>query len=176
MHSSSKITSVCAAVVLSVVGTSAWAAPQSGDRTLTLAGSGTSDNNFDGNNFSVNGELGWFINDTMEAGIRQTVNASLNDDAEDFWSGATRGYLDWHFGGSNPLQPFVGVSLGGFYGENINDTFAAGPEVGMKYYVKDKTFIELTAEYQFFFEDTDEIDSSFDDGAFIYGLGIGYNF
>jgi hypothetical protein len=43
-------------------------------------------------------------------------------------------------------------------------------------HVKDKTFIELQVEYQFLFDDADQIDDRFDDGAFFYTLGIGYNF
>lgn len=172
----SKSKEVFAALVLALLATSSWAAPDAGDRVLTLSGSGSSDNSFDSTSFSVNGELGWFMNSATELGVRQSVNGTLLDDVDDIWNGATRLYADWHFGGRNPFQPYIGVSIGGFYGENINDTFSAGPELGMKYYVKDKTFIEFTAEYQFLFEDTDEIDSNFDDGAFLYSLGIGYNF
>lgn len=172
----SKITQISAALALTLLGAGAWAAPQAGDRTLTLSGSGSSDDSFDSTSFSVNGELGWFTSDSLEVGIRQSVNGSLVDGGDDIWNGATRGFADWHFGGPNPLQPYVGASIGGFYGENISDTFSAGPEIGLKYYVKDKTFIELGAEYQFLFEETDDIDSNFDDGAFLYTLGIGYNF
>ena len=176
MHSTSKITTVFAALVFTLVGASAWAAPESGDRTLTLSGTGSSDNDFDTNNFGMTGELGWFLNDSLETGVRQSVNVIARDDAADDWSGGTRIFANWHFGGRNAFQPFVGLSGGGFYGEHVKDTFAAGPELGMKYYVKDKTFIELQVEYQFLFEDADEIDDRFDDGAFFYTLGIGYNF
>lgn len=175
MRHTSKITTVFAVLVLTLT-TGAWAAPQQGDRTLTLSGSGSSDNDFDSNSFALAGELGWFATDAFEWGVRQTVNLIARDDAADDWSGGTRIFGDWHFGGSNAFQPFVGVSVGGFYGEHVKDTFAAGPELGMKYYVKDDTFIELQAEYQFLFEDADEVDDRFDDGAFLYSLGIGFSF
>lgn len=175
MTYTSKISSVFAVLVLALGG-NAWAAPDSGDRSFTLSGTGSSDNDFDSNNFGISGELGWFLSDSLEAGVRQSINLAARDDAADDWSGGTRAFADWHFGGPNPFQPFVGLSAGGFYGEHVKDTFAAGPEVGLKYYVKDKTFIELQAEYQFLFSDTDDIDDRFDDGAFLYTLGIGYNF
>lgn len=176
MYYTSKITTVFAALVLTLTGASAWAAPQAGERSVTLSGSGSSDNSFDTNTFSASGELGWWASDSLEWGVRQSVSVVALDDADDSWNGGTRVFADWHFGGPNPFQPFVGVSGGGFYGDNVKDTFAAGPEVGFKYFVKDKTFVELQAEYQFLFEDADEIDNQFDDGAFFYTLGIGYNF
>lgn len=175
MMTTRKITTALAGLALTA-GATTWAAPESGDRTFTLSGTGTSDNDFDSNTFGVTAELGWFLNDRVEAGARQTINLIARDDDDDDWSGATRAFADWHFGGPNAFQPFVGVNVGGIYGESVKDSFTAGPEVGFKYYVKDKTFIELQAEYQFLFEDADEIDDEFDDGAFFYTLGIGYNF
>lgn len=172
----SKISAVLAALVLALLGTSAWAGPQAGDRVLTLSGTGGSDNDFDNSNFGISGELGYFLSDSLEAGIRQSVNASIVDNADNVWAGSTRGFADWHFGGPNPLQPFVGVNLGGIYGDSVKETWAAGPEIGMKYYVKDKTFIQLAAEYQFFFQSASDVNDQFDDGAFFYTLGIGYNF
>ena len=143
---------------------------------MSLSGSGSSDNDFDSNAFNLAGELGWFATDSFEWGVRQTVSLIARDDAADDWSGGPRIFADWHFGGQSAFQPFVGVSVGGFYGEHVKDTFAAGPELGMKYYVKQDVFIELQAEYQFLFEDADEVDDRFDDGVFLYSLGIGYNF
>ena len=153
----------------------AWAGPDAGDKTFTLSGTGTSDTNFDTNLFGASGELGWFLSDSLEAGVRQSVNVAALDDADDAWSGGTRAFADYHFGSSN-FRPFVGANLGGAYGEGVAETFAAGPEVGMKYYVKDKTFIELAMEYQFLFKDADDVDDNFDDGAFQYTLGVGFNF
>lgn len=175
MHSTSKITTVFAALVLTALGAGAWAAPDAGDRTLTLSGTGSSDNDFDSNTFGLAGELGWFMSQSLETGVRQSISLNDRPGGSD-WSGGTRVFANWHFGGQNAFQPFAGISLGGFYGEQVTDTFAGGPELGMKYYVKDKTFIEFQAEYQFLFESADDIDDRFDDGAFLYTLGIGYNF
>lgn len=176
MSHTSRITPVLAALVLALLGASAWAAPEAGDRTLTLSGTGSSDSSFDNSAFGFSGELGYFMNDRMEVGVRQSLNAFLPENADNTLAGSTRGFVDWHFGGPNAFQPFVGVNLGGVYGDNVKETFAAGPEIGIKYYVKDKTFIQFQTEYQFLFQDADDIDSQFDNGAFFYTLGIGYNF
>lgn len=169
------VSKTIAAAALGVLATTAWAGPEAGDRTFTLSGSGTSDDSFDTTTFSASGELGWFTTDAVEWGFRQGVSVTALDNADDAWNGATRVFADYHFG-QDPFRPFIGASVGGFYGENVNNTFAAGPEIGFKYYVRDKTFIELAAEYQFLFEDADEVDDVYDDGTYLYTLGVGYNF
>ena len=50
----------------------------------------------------------------------------------------------------------------------------AGPEGGVKYFVNNTTFIFGSVQYQFFFEDDDDAEDSFDDGQWVYALGIGF--
>ena len=169
------VTLPLAALLAAAAPNLASAGPEAGDRTFSLSGTGSSDEEFDRSVIGVSGELGWFVTDRVEAGLRQNVGVVAIDDGDDAWSGGTRGFVDLHFG-AGAFQPYLGVNLGGLYGENVNDTFAAGPEAGAKFYVKDKTFIEAQAEYQFLFDDADEIDDRFDDGAWVYTLGVGYHF
>lgn len=153
----------------------ALAGPDAGDRSFTLSGGGASDDSFDVSTYSVSSSIGWFTTDTIELGVRQNLSGVAVDDGDDSWAGATRGYADFHLG-TGSVMPFVGVNIGAIYGDGVNDTGTAGVEAGAKFYVKEKTFILLQAEYQFLFEDADEIDDQFDDGAFFYTLGVGFNF
>lgn len=168
----------CTLSLLPVFAMAQTVGPVSGEREITLSGSGGSDKDFDSGNFSISGDIGWYTSNNMLLGIRQSVQyqdiqgVNIDDDA---WNGSTRGFIDWHFGSSN-WRPFVGASLGGVYGDNIDESAFAGLEVGVKYYVLPKTFIMARGEYQWFFDDTDDVDSSFDDGAWVYTLGMGYNF
>lgn len=155
--------------------TSAWAAQVAGDKAFTLSGTGASDKDFDTNSFGTTGELGWFLSDALELGVRQSVNVLALDNADDRWNGATRGFADYHFG-QGGIVPYVGANVGGLYGDDVKDTGAAGLETGLKFYVKEKTFIAAQVEYDFLFDDSDEIDNRFNDGAFFYTLGIGFNF
>ncbi len=91
------------------------------------------------------------------------------------WDGSTRVFYDYHFGTGN-ARPFVGVSLGGLYGEEVDETFMGGPEVGIKYWVHDQTFITAMAEYQFLFKSGSDARDRYDDGAFFYSVGVGFNF
>jgi Outer membrane protein beta-barrel domain len=149
-----------------------------GEKEITLSGTGSSDRNIDAGSFGMSGDLGWYITDQFVAGVRQSVSyASVEGDSnkDDFWNGATRGYVDYHFSDS-AFRPFLGASLGGFYGDGISDSGFAGVEAGAKYYVLPKTFLLGRAEYQWFFRDTDDADNNFDDGAWAYTVGLGYNF
>ncbi|MFW6093301.1 MAG: hypothetical protein ACODAC_04950 [Pseudomonadota bacterium] len=168
------------AAVISLAAPAALAGPEPGERSLALTGSGTSDDSFDVNSFSVSGQIGWWTSDSLELGIRQSANGTIRDDASDNWAGSTRGYVDMHFGdlgaGGTGALPFIGANIGGIYGDGVDETGAAGLELGAKFYVREKTFIMAMAEYQFLFESADDIDDNFEDGAFFYTLGIGYNF
>lgn len=149
--------------------------PEAGERELTLAGTGAGDKEFDNGNFGISGDLGWYLSEELELGIRQSFNYAQLEGASDSWSGATRGFVNYHF----PLgaaRPFVGANIGGVYGDGVEETGFAGPEAGLKYYVREKTFIFVRAEYQFFFESSDEVDDNFDDGSFVYSAGLGYHF
>lgn len=155
-----------------------FAQPDSGDREFSLAGTGTSDKDFDNSSFGISGDLGWYTSPHMVWGIRQSVafaDVSGQDLSDDFWNGSTRGYLDYHFGSGN-ARPFVGGSLGAVYGDGVNDGGFAGLEFGLKYYVLDTTYILGRAEYQFFFDSGDEAEDAFDDGAWAYVFGVGFNF
>jgi len=162
---------VCAAFVPMAL----HAGPVAGDREFSISGTGTSDKKFDNNSAGVSGDLGWYTSDKLSLGIRQSVSYAGGDNSNDVWTGSTRGYADYNFLDGN-ARPFVGASLGGVYGDGVNESAFAGLELGMKYYVLDKTYILGRAEYQFFFQDSNNADDAFDDGAWAYVLGVGFNF
>jgi len=153
--------------------------PQLGDREFSISGTGSSDRKFDSGTFGVTGDLGWYLQDGLVAGIRQSVNyASIAGEniKDDFWNGSTRGYLNYQFL-QNRARPFVGASLGGIYGDGVHNSSFAGLETGLKYYVADKTYVLARVEYQFFFSSTSDASDAFqDDGAWAYTVGLGYNF
>jgi len=140
---------------------------------FAFAGSGSSDKDFDGTQLSFDGSVGVFLNPMVEIGLRQSATYATSNNADDFWSATTRGFLDLQFN-LGRFAPFVGANIGYVYGD-VNDTFAAAPEAGVKLYLGDSadTFIFGRVEYQFFFDDAEEADDSFDDGQFIYSIGVG---
>lgn len=153
---------------------SEWFGPQEGAWEMTIAGSGGSDKDVETGSFNADIDLSYYFSELVSAGVRQNVGyidtAGSND-----WNAATSVFSQLHFG-DTPLRPFVGVSVGYLYGDGVNDTFFGGPEAGLRYYVKPETFIFGRASYQFLFESGDEIDDQFDDGRFVYTLGVGFTF
>jgi hypothetical protein len=146
---------------------------QMGDKELTLNGNGSSDKDFDNNVFSVEASLGYFFNKNLEVLVRQGVSVVDIPGSDDLWNGSTRLGLDYHFD-LQQWQPFLGASIGYLYGDSVKESFIAGPEVGLKAFVNTTTFILASVEYQILFEDADEADDQFDDGRFVYNLGIGF--
>lgn len=145
---------------------------------VTLGGGASNSNDFDGFTANLNGSLGWYFTDNLEVSVRQTVTYS--DFFGTNWAGSTRAALDLHFplGDRGHVVPFIGANFGYIYGDGTKDTFIAAPEVGIKFYVNETTFVFAVAEYQFFFDeaDSDDVSSAFDDGAFVYTFGIGFRF
>jgi len=160
-----------------------------GDFELTLGGTAANDDSFSGFTAGANASIGYFFTDNLEIALRQSVNYTDigtfggGDDDDDgggegsALNGSTRIALDFHFDFGR-FQPFVGANIGYVYGDIVRDTFEAAPEVGIKYFVNDTTFIYGMAEYQFFFRnaDTDEVEEAFEDGQFVYTFGIGFRF
>lgn len=153
--------------------------PDRGEREFSLSGTGSSDRNFDSGTFGVTGDMGWYLQEHMILGVRQSINyASIEGESliDDFWNGSTRGYLNYQFL-DNRARPFIGGSLGGVYGDGVQDSAFAGLEAGLKYYVLTKTYLLTRVEYQFLFDSASDATDAFqDDGAWAYTVGLGYNF
>ena len=146
---------------------------QAGDKEFTLSGSGTSDNDFDNNTFNVDFGLGYFFSDMLEGILRQQAGFIARDNASDDWNASTSIGLALNFPFDNWV-PFLGATIGYIYGDNVDETWHAAPEVGLKAFVNPTTFVQALVQYQFFFDNMDEAEDTFDDGRFVYGLGIGF--
>jgi hypothetical protein len=157
--------------IICLVTWTAHAQPKANDWEFTLGGSGYADNEFDTGAFSLGGSIGYFYNENWEVALRQIVGFSSGGDR---WRGSTKLATDWHFH-LDKFVPFVGVNFGYIYGDDFDDTWAAAPEVGVKYYVHENTFLFAMGEYQFFFEKARDVDDRFKDGQFALSVGIGFN-
>ncbi len=144
-----------------------------GDKAFSLSGTGQNDNDFSNFIFSIEGQLGYFFTDRVEGTIQQNIDWIDVPGSDDDWSGATRVGLNYNFD-MGRLWPFVGVDLGYLYGDRIRDTWAGGPRGGVRYFVNNTTFILGQVQYEFFFRNTSDVDDAFDDGRWLYTLGLGF--
>jgi len=173
-----------------------------GTREFTLGASGASDRRFSGSSGGASGSYGWYLNPSSEIVFRQSFNWStgsqplvntpttsggatttpvptITTDTRRLWDAATRIAFDQHFSAPNAqLRPFLGANFGGVYGRAVRDTWAAGLEGGVKYYIQPRTFVQGIVEYGWFFRHAHSFGSTdrFKDGAWNYSLGMGINF
>ena len=165
------------AVCLLLMTAQARAQFQMGDWTLELGGIGSNSADFDGATFTVRGDVGYFLTNEFELSLRQGIGYTDFTGGEDgggsAWVGSTQIAADFHFDVGGRWVPYVGGHLGYIYGDGVSDTFEAGPQGGVKFFVNSTTFIDLSVEYQFFFDDSDD-EAFADDGQFVYGLNIGF--
>ena len=147
--------------------------PEHGDLELTLGGAGVSDRSFDSGSFAVNASIGYFLSPDFEVVLRQEFGFTESGDSS--WFGRTRMALDYHLDVGR-LRPFVGISGGGIYGDTLTDSFAAGFEAGLKYFLQRKAFVFVLADYHWLFNDADTSSSGPEEGVVSYTLGIGLNF
>ncbi len=161
-----------AAGALALPATPAAAQFEEEDFELRLDGFAKTDVNVDSTNLAFSGSLGYFFTDQFEAGLRQTFTYS--DVGPSNLDGGSAVFVNYHFGDdASEWQPFIGGSIGYNYGDSTADTFFAGPEGGVKYFFDEDWFLFGQVEYQFFFEDGGDADEAFDDGVFLFRLGLG---
>ena len=146
---------------------------QAGDYSLSLSGNGSNGPDFNGATFGVNADIGYFLTKEWEVSLRQSVDYNdIGVQGGNLAFGTTIG-VDYHFD-MGRWQPYVGANIGYRYGD-VNNTFVAGPEGGVKYFVNSTTFVQFNVNYQFFFDNnTDSAGDAFSDGQFLYSLGIGF--
>jgi hypothetical protein len=144
-----------------------------GDKVVTLNGSGSSDEDFDNNLFSISGAFSYFFTDRIEGAIRQTISYAKAEDASSTWNGTTRVAADYDFDFGR-VWPFAGASLGYIYGDNVKDTWVIGPEVGVKYFVNQTTFLLGMIEWEFFLDRDTGHHDTLEDSVFLYTVGIGF--
>ena len=167
------VAAVAAVATLGVAASPAKAEFRQGDWEFRLAGSAENSVDFDGLFASVFGTAGYFVTDQFEAGLRQSFFYSDVGGPGSSQSGQTSIFADWHFmDPTQALRPFVGVQIGYQYGD-AEDIWLGGPEGGLKYFVDENWFVFFEVAYLFFFEDVDAADDAFDDGKFVWGVGIG---
>jgi hypothetical protein len=150
--------------------------PRAGDHEVTIGGAGFANRDLDSSAGGVNASYGWYLNDTLLFSVRQGISYTNPSSGGSAWSGSTRLALDQHLLPRGAFRPFVGVNFGGVYGDNTNDTWVAGLEGGVKFYVSQNTFVFGLADYAWSFRNASRADNNFSDGGFSWTLGLGFNF
>ena len=150
--------------------------PAPGTLEFTIGGNGAANKDLDNSLGGLNFSIGKYLNSASEIVLRQSVNYTNPNNAGKDWSGSTRIAFDQHILPRGNVRPFVGVNLGGIYGDNVRDTWAGGLEAGAKFYVIPRTFVYAMAEYAWLFRHAKDINNRFDEGQFNWSIGVGFHF
>lgn len=148
----------------------AHAAFKSGDWDLAGSASAAHGPDFNGLTANADVSLGYLLSDQLELGVRQGIGYTDIAVPGSAWTGSTDVFVDLNFnlGDRGEFVPFVGGNIGYVYGDGINDTWAYGPEAGLKYFLNSTTYVGLMVQYQVFCDTGD-----FSDGQFVYTVALG---
>lgn len=129
----------------------------------------------DNGNLNIDLSYGRFMDDpAWEIGLRQGYVGVFREDARDLWVATTIAFVDYHFGVNpgNQFVPFLGAFTGLVWNdEEIDGT--AGPEVGVKAYMNESSFLSARYRYEWFFDDIEQGDET-SDGNHVVTVGLGY--
>ena len=151
--------------------------PIKGVRELSFGGSGGSNRELSDSFGGASVSYGVYLSDQWQGVIRQSVNYHNPRGGSTTWNGSTRIAFDYHITDMGSAMPFFGVNAGRIYGTSLRDSWTAGLEAGLKYYVQPRIFVFAMAEYNWFFQSAREIDDrDFGSGQFSWTAGIGFNF
>ena len=166
---------VCLLIVC-LTGTS-YSAQSAGDNEIQLSGGFFKAQGTDVGTATLDVAYGYYLSKPWQIGIAQTLNYSIIDGADDTWTASTIPFVTYHFLGlamNDSFQPSLGAFVGAIYNEN-NTTGTAGPSVGFKTYVNEKTFILTRYRYEWFFDNFDLGDvSDTSHGNHVVTLGLGF--
>jgi hypothetical protein len=161
---------VLAAALLST--SSVIAAPTEGANEIQVSAGLFHAEGSDSGNLNADLSYGIYLSPGWQVGIRQALNYNFIDDERDFWVASTTPFINYHFRVTDIIFPYLGAFIGLVWNDR-DVTGAIGPQVGVKFFVHERTFLNLGYRYEFFFNKLEAIDDNSDRGNHVFNLGIG---
>ncbi len=154
-----------------------YAAQTAGESEIQLSGGFHHTNDTDVGTATLDVSYGYHLTNVWEIGIGQTLNYAFIDHGDDQWTASTTPFVYYHIRGlslNDTFQPFLGAFVGAIYNDD-KTTGTAGPAVGFKAFLNDKTFLITKYRYEWFFEDLELGDASdTSNGNHVVTLGLGF--
>lgn len=154
------------------IGTAKAAAPAGASELLVSGGFFHSEGSDSGN---LNADLGYgyYFTRGWQVGLRQALNYNFIDDQRDFWVATTAPWINYNFRLTEIIVPY----LGGFMGLVWNDrdtTGTLGPQTGIKFFVHERTFLNLGYRYEWFFDRISAVEDNASRGNHVFNIGVGF--
>lgn len=153
-----------------------YAAPVEGTHEIQVAAGYNRQIGSGSGTFNADVGYGYYLDKAWEVGVRQQFSYTLVKEDSDIWLATTAPFIDYHFnawGRDQNVVPFIGAILGAVWNED-DFTGTVGPEAGLKVYLSNDTFISARYNYQWFFDEIDEVNKTLD-SAHIVAVGLGFN-
>jgi hypothetical protein len=115
------------------------------------------------------------LRDRLEWGIRHGLYYGEGADGDDTRKTAAHGFVDYHFD-HDRWRSFLGANLEFFDDLSAGASWSAGPEGGLTCFLTPTAFVMTLIEYNFTFDDADRVHEAFNDGRFVYSLGLGLRY
>lgn len=145
---------------------------QPGERKFTVIRTGLNNGKLDRTGLGSSWSIDRFLN--LEKVVRQDGSfINIPDDRD--WNDSPRVIANYYFG-SDAWVPLVGLSMGYIRDPEEDDRFVAGSEIGIKYFMNQTTFLYGLLEYQFHINDVVDVRDIYENGRFVYGVGLGLTF
>jgi hypothetical protein len=158
------------------------AQPKSNDNEILLSASLFRPVNSGSGSFNADGVYSYhFGNPAWELGVRQSFTYSFSEENSDVWNAVTAPLVRYNiltdsiFGipRRDEFVPFIGGLLGAVWNDS-DITGTTGPEVGLRWYARESTFLLVSYRYEWFFESLSNSDNS-QTANNVVALGIGFN-
>lgn len=148
--------------------------PYQGAWDASLGVSGAVYDEYNDNGWGATGQLGYFVDDLVEVGFRQSGNFFKND-FNYILNGNSRFFVDYNLPilRQYRVYPYVGLVLGYTYGDEKPESITLGPDAGIKYYFLRQTYWYAGGEYQVLLS---KIGNPFRESEVTYSTGVGFHF
>ena len=171
------ISAVFTLFLITFMGLNCFAAQTAEDNAVQISGGFFHAQDTDIGTATLSLSYGYFVTKPLEVGVSQSLNYNFVDEGDDTWTASTIPFVNYHFLGLSQddiFQPFLGAFIGAVYNDN-DSTGTAGPNIGFKVFLHEKTYLITAYRYEWFFEEmelSDVSDTSSGNHVVTLGLGI----
>ena len=116
-----------------------------------------------------------------QLGIRQSFNLNYNKNESDVWNAVTAPFFNYHFFNDElfglQLPKTVSPYIGGLVGAVWNDkdfSGTVGPQIGVKAYFTEASFIGIGYRYEWFFDKIHDVDKT-QNANHVVSVGFGHS-
>jgi hypothetical protein len=151
----------------------AYPAPVAGDNEVEVAAGFFHSQGSETGALTADLNYGYYLTPGWEIGLRQALNYTFVDDARDAWFATTTPFLNYNFRLTDVVVPFLGAFFGAVWNDkDVSGTL--GPQVGIKFFVGDQTYLGLRYRYEWFFDSLRGAGRNADNGNHVINLGVGF--